>query len=90
MHGTRTVTVTRRYQTNKSHIDSNYSTKQQNTDEKTIDHLKMNNNNNEKRQSARFLRIDNHLRYHWSADDEIIPIINRREKSPETTELVTR
>ena len=46
----------------------------------------MNNNYN----NARFFRIDGQLRYHWGADDEIMTIINRREKSPETTELVGR
>ena len=46
----------------------------------------MNNNEN----NARFFQIDGQLRYHWGADDEIMTIINRREKSPETTELVRR
>ena len=46
----------------------------------------MNNNNN----NARFFRIDGQLRYHWGADDEIMTIMNGREKSPETAELVRR
>ena len=46
----------------------------------------MNNNDN----NARLFRIDGQLRYHWGADDEIMTNINRREKSPETTELVRR
>ena len=43
----------------------------------------MNNNEN----IAYFFRVDSELRYNWVADNEII---NRREKSPETAELVTR
>ena len=40
--------------------------------------------------NARFFQIDGQLQYHWGADDERMTIINRREKSPETTELVRR
>ena len=46
----------------------------------------MKNNDN----NARFFHIDGQLRYHWGADDEFMNIINKREKSPETTELVRR
>ena len=46
----------------------------------------MNNNDN----NARFFLTDGQLRYHWGADDEIMNIINKREKSPETTKLVRR
>ena len=30
------------------------------------------------------------FKYHWGADDEIMKIINRRDNSPETQELVER
>ena len=83
MHGTRSVIDTRRRQTNKGHIYFNYRTEQHSLE---IDHSEMNNNN----KNARFFRIDGQLRYHWGADDETLTIINRREKSPETAELVRR
>ena len=44
--------------------------------------------NNE--QNARYFPVEGQLRYHWGADQEIMAIINRRDKSPETSELVTR
>ena len=34
--------------------------------------------------------MDGQLRYHWGADQEIMTTINKRNKSPETSELVTR
>ena len=34
--------------------------------------------------------MDGQLRYHWGADQEIMAIINRWDKSPETLKLVTR
>ena len=83
MHGTRSLIDTRRRQTNNGHIHSNYRTEQHSLG---IDHSEMNNNDN----NARFVRIDGQLRYHWGADDAIMTIINRREESPETTELVRR
>ena len=83
MHDTRSLIDTRRYQTNKSHIDSNYSIQQHPPD---IDYRKMNNNEN----NTRFFRTDGQLRHHWGADDDIMTIINRRDKSPETAELVRK
>ena len=83
MHDSRSLINTRRRQTNNGHIHSNYRTEQHSLE---IDHLGMNNNDN----NARFFRIDGQLLYHWGADDEIMTIRNRREKSPETTELVRR
>ena len=41
-------------------------------------------------QIARFFRVEGQLCYHWGADEEIMPIINKRDKSPENSELVTR
>ena len=83
MHDTRSLIDTRRYQTNKSHIDSNYSIQQHPPD---IDYPKLSNNEN----NTRFFRTDGQLRHHWGADDDIMAIINRRDKSPETAELVRR
>ena len=83
MRDTRSLIDTRRYQTNKSHIDSNYRIQQHSSN---TDCLKMNNNEN----NTRFFRTDGQLRHHWGADDDIMAIINARDKSPETTELVRR
>ena len=41
-------------------------------------------------QNARYFRVDGQLRYHWGADQEIMTIINKRDKSPETLALVTK
>ena len=46
----------------------------------------MNNNDN----NARFFRIDGQLRHHWGAVDDIMAIVNKRDKSSETAELVRR
>ena len=83
MHGTRSLIDTRRRQTNNGHIHSNYRTEQHSLE---IDHSEINNNN----KNARFFRINGQLRNQWGADDEIMTIRNRREKSPETTELVRK
>ena len=80
---TRSLIDTRRYQTNKSHIDSNYRIQQHSSD---TDCLKLNNNEN----NTRFFRTDGQLRHHWGADDDIMAIINARDKSSETAELVRR
>ena len=45
-------------------------------------------NNHNDNQNARFFRTNGQLGYHWGADDQIMTIINKRKKSPETTELV--
>ena len=78
---------TRRCQTNKSHINSNYYTLQLLIENTTANYLTMNNNDN---QNERFFQKDGQLRCHWGADDQIMTIINRRENSPETAELVNR
>ena len=41
-------------------------------------------------QSARYFRVEDQLRYHWGADEELMSIIITRDKSPELSELVTR
>ena len=46
----------------------------------------MHNNEN----NTRFIRTDGQLRHHWGADDDIMAVINRRDKSIETAELVRR
>ena len=83
MQDTRSLIDTRRRQTSNGHIHSNYHTLQHSLE---TNHSEMSNNDNK----ARFVRIKGQLGYHWGADDEIMTIINRREKSPETTELVRR
>ena len=45
----------------------------------------MNNNQNE-----RYFPVEGQLRYHWCANQDNMAIINRKDKSPETSELVTR
>ena len=51
--------------------------------------LTMDNNNNNRQIPDRFA-LNDKLKYHWGADDEIMKIINRRDNSPETQELVER
>ena len=86
MHDTRSLIDTRRHQTNTRHIDSNYPAQQLHSNTYTNkNHSEMEND-----QNARYFRVDGQLRYHWGADQEIMTIINKRDKSPETSELVTR
>ena len=49
----------------------------------------MADNNNNRQNPDKFNR-DNQFKYHWGANDEIMKIINRRDNSPETKELVER
>ena len=58
MRDTRSLIDTRRYQTNKNHIDCNYRIQQHSSGTEC---LKMNNNEN----NARFFRTDGQLRHHW-------------------------
>ena len=83
MHGTRSLIDTRRRQTHNGQNHSKHRTEQHSLE---IDHSEMNNYDN----NAGFFRIDGQLRYHWGADDDIMTFIDRREKSPETAELVRR
>ena len=87
MHDTHTLIDTRRRETNKSHINSNYHTLQPLNNNTTVDYSAKNINDN---QNARYFRTDGQLRYRWGAADQIMTIINMREKSPETAELVRR
>ena len=41
-------------------------------------------------QNAPYFHVEGQLRFHWGTDQEIMAIINRRDKSPETSKLVTR
>ena len=89
MRDTRSLIDTRRYQTNKSHFDSDYRAQQlySNTDTCSINnyHSEMIND-----QIARYFCVEGQLRYYWGADQENMAIINRNDKSPETSKLVTR
>ena len=80
MHDTRSLIDMRRYQTNKSHIDSHYRAQQllSNAGTSSINnyHSEMNND-----QNARYFRVEGQLRYHWGADQKIMAIINGRDKS---------
>ena len=49
----------------------------------------MADNNNNRQKTDKFNR-DSQLKYHWGADDKIMKIMNRRDNSPETKELVER
>ena len=69
-----------------SHIDSNYRAQQLYSNTYTNNHHSEIDND----QNARYFRLDGQLRYHWGADQEIMTIINKRDKSPETSELVAR
>ena len=88
MHETHTLIATRRYQANKGRISSIYHTLQPIIDNTAVNYSTMNNIN--EKQNARFYRPDGQLRYQWSADDEIMTIIDKREKSPESSGLVRR
>ena len=90
MHDTRTLIDTRRYRANQSHTDSNYHSLQPLEIEITVNYPRMSINNNNESQNERPPRNDRQIRYHWGADVDIMAIINSREKSPETTELVRR
>ena len=89
MHDTRTLFDTRRYRANKSHTDSNNHSLQPLGNEITVNLPRMNNDNDEN-QNERQFQNDRQIPYHWGAEDDINAIINSREKSPETTELVRR
>ena len=49
----------------------------------------MDDNNNNRQKTDRCTN-NGKLKYHWGANDEIMEIINRRDSSPETRELVER
>ena len=81
MRETRSLIDTRRYQTNKSHIDSNYRAQQLHSNTATSSlnnhHSEMNND-----QKACYFQVEGQLRYHWGADQENMAIINRKLKHP--------
>ena len=99
MHDTRKRTGTSHCKTNNGHSNSTltaYKTitdkNEQLTDPKQFANSEkktMADNNNNCQNTDKFNR-DSQLNYHWGADDEIMRIINRRDKSPETKELVER
>ena len=91
MQDTRSRTGTRYSKTNTNH--SNLTANQINNtihdNRKSHIELTMDNNNNNRQIPDRFA-VNDKLKYHWGADDEIMKIINRRDNSPETQELVER
>ena len=93
MHDMRTRTGTRNSKTNTNHSNLNSTANQINNtihgQRKTHIELTMDNNNNNRQIPHRFVLYDK-LKYHWGADDENMKIINRRDNSPETQELVER
>ena len=89
MRDTRSLIDTQRHQTNKSQLSSNYHTQQPHSDT-DINNLNNHHSNMNNDQNGRYFRVEGQLRYKWSADQEIMTNINRRDKSPETSELVTR
>ena len=90
MHNTRLLVDTRRYQTNKSQINSNYRTQQPHFENHTTIGTEINNSKMDDPQNARYFRVEGQLRYHWGADQETMTFISRGGKSPDTSELVTR
>ena len=86
MHDTRSLIDTRRHQSNTSHIDCNYRAQHLHSITYTNNHHSKLDNN----QNARYFSVDGQLRYLWGADQEIMTIINERDKTPETSELVAR
>ena len=93
MHDTHTRTGTRCRKTNTNHSILKSTANQINnttySDCKTYTKLTMDNNNNNRQIPDRFA-LNDQLKYHWGADDEIMKIINRRDNSPETKELVEK
>ena len=93
MHDAHTPTGTRCRKKNTNHSNLKSTANQINnttySDCKTHTKLKKDNNNNN-RQIPDRLALNDKLKYHWGADDEIMKIINRRDNSPETKELVER
>ena len=93
MHDTHTRTGTRCRKTNTNHSNLKLTANQINntthSDCKLYTKLTMYNNNNNRHILDRFA-VNDKLKYHWGADDEIMKIINGRNNSPETQELVER
>ena len=91
MHDTRKWTGTRGCKTNNGHSNTTLTAYQTNSDKSKRTaysaQKRMADNNNNRQNPDKFNR-DNQLKYHWGADDEIMKIINRRDNSPETKELV--
>ena len=91
MHDTRTRTGTRHTKTNTNHSNLNLTAYQINNtihgNRKTHIELTTDNNNNNQQIPDRFA-LNDKLKYHWGGDDEIMKIINRRDNSPETQNLV--
>ena len=93
MHDTHTRTGTRCRKTNTNHSNLKSTDNQFNnttySDCKTYTKSTTDNNNNNRQIPDRFA-LNDKLKYHWGADDEIMKIINRRDKSQETKELVEK
>ena len=93
MYHAHTRTGTRFRKTNTNHSNLKTTANQINnttySDCKTYTKLTMDNNNNNRQIPDRFA-LNDKLNYHWGNDDEITKIINRRDNSPETKELVER
>ena len=92
MHDTRYSWTGTRYSktnTNQSNLTANQINNTIHDNRKSHIEITMDNNNNNRQIPDRFALNDKH-NYHWGADDEIMMIINRRDNSPETQELVER
>ena len=99
MHDTRKRTGTSHCKTNNGHSNSTLTAYKTITDknEKLTDPIQVANSEkktmadtNNNRQNTDNFNRDSQLKHHWGADDEIMRIINRRDNSPETKELVER
>ena len=92
MHDICTRTGTRHSKTNTNHsnLTANQISNTIHENCKTHIELTMDKNNNNNRQIPDRSALNDKLKYHWGADDEIMKIINRRDNSPETQELVER
>ena len=92
MHDTRYSWTGTRYSktnTNHSNLTANQINNTIHDNCKSYSEPKMDNNNNNRQIPDRFA-LNDKLKYHWGADDEIMKSINRRDNSPETQELVER
>ena len=92
MHDMHTQTGTRRSKTNINHSNLKPTANQINNatygDNKIYTHSKSMDNSNNRQNADRF--TDDILKYHWGANDEIMKLINRRDNTRETRELVER
>ena len=93
MHDTHKQTDARRCKTITKHsnlkLTANRINNNMYSEHKSCTHSETMDNDNNRQNADRFTP-DGRLKYHWGADDEIMKIINRRDNSLETKELIEK